>query len=51
VTFLPAGDISHRDFVNHAWADYPVEDILLRMNDVVPTIDPGAVASIGRNNN
>jgi hypothetical protein len=51
VTFLPTGDISHRDFVNHAWADYPVEDILLRMSDVVPKIDTGAVASIGRNNN
>ena len=51
VTFLPTGDISHRDFVNHAWADYPVEDILLRMSDVVPRIDTGAVASIGRNNN
>jgi hypothetical protein len=50
VTFLPTGDISHRDFVNHAWADYPVEDILLRMSDVVPKIDTGAVASIGRNN-
>jgi hypothetical protein len=50
VAFLPTGDISHRDFVNHAWADYPVEDILLRMSDVVPKIDTGAVASIGRNN-
>jgi hypothetical protein len=50
VTFLPTGDISHRDFVNHAWTDYPVEDILLRMSDVVPKIDTGAVASIGRNN-
>jgi hypothetical protein len=50
VAFLPTGDISHRDFVNHAWTDYPVEDILLRMSDVVPKIDTGAVASIGRNN-
>jgi hypothetical protein len=33
VTFLPAGDISHRDFVTHAWADNPVKDILLRMDD------------------
>jgi hypothetical protein len=23
VAFLPAGDISHRDFVTHAWADNP----------------------------
>lgn len=39
VTFLPAGDVSHRDFVTHAWADNPVEDILLRMTDVAPRID------------
>lgn len=45
VTFLPTGDISHRDFVNHAWADYPVEDILLRMSDTVPAVDPPTVAS------
>jgi hypothetical protein len=33
VTFLPAGDISHRDFVTHAWADNPIKDILVRMED------------------
>jgi hypothetical protein len=33
VAFLPAGDISHRDFVSHAWADHPIKDILLRMDD------------------
>ena len=33
VTFLPAGDVSHRDFVTHAWADSPIKDILLRMDD------------------
>ncbi len=38
VTFLPAGDISHRDFVNHAWADYPIKDVLVRMDDVDPSI-------------
>jgi hypothetical protein len=38
VAFLPAGDISHRDFVTHAWADDPVADILTRMDDVAPTI-------------
>jgi hypothetical protein len=38
VAFLPAGDVSHRDFVTHAWADDPVADILVRMDDVVPTI-------------
>jgi hypothetical protein len=33
VAFLPAGDVSHRDFVNHAWADNPIKDILLRMGN------------------
>jgi hypothetical protein len=40
VAFLPAGDVSHRDFVTHAWADDPVADILARMDDVVGTIKP-----------
>ena len=38
VTFLPAGDISHRDFVSHAWADYPIKDILVRMDDAYQRI-------------
>ncbi len=33
VTFLPAGDISHRNFVNHAWADFPIADILMRLDE------------------
>jgi hypothetical protein len=45
VTFLPAGDVSHRDFVNHAWTDNPVQDILLRMNDVVPKTDTATVTA------
>ena len=54
VTFLPAGDISHRDFVNHAWADDPIKDILVRMDDAGQRIETarttgsstgGAVAS------
>jgi hypothetical protein len=32
VAFLPTGDISHRDFVTHAWADNPIKDILVRMD-------------------
>ena len=36
VTFLPAGDISHRDFVTHAWADSPIKDILVRLDDARP---------------
>ena len=47
VTFLPTGDISHRDFVTHAWTDNPVEDILLRMTDVVPRIDTTTVTARG----
>ena len=39
VTFLPAGDISHRDFVSHAWADYPIKDILVRMDDADQKIE------------
>jgi hypothetical protein len=54
VTFLPAGDVSHRDFVNHAWADNPIKDILARMDDVdqkiettatTASIPPGAAAT------
>ena len=45
VAFLPTGDISHRDFVNHAWADYPVADILERMTDVIPKTAATNVAS------
>ena len=37
VALLPAGDIPHRDFVTHAWADNPIRDILARMDDVDPT--------------
>ena len=36
VTFLPTGDISHRDFVNHAWAANPIKDILLRLDEAGP---------------
>jgi hypothetical protein len=38
VAFLPAGDVSHRNFVTHAWTDDPVADILARMDDVAPRI-------------
>jgi hypothetical protein len=37
VTFLPTGDIPHRDFVTHAWADNPIKDIVARIDDVDPT--------------
>jgi hypothetical protein len=32
VVFLPGEDgVRHRDFVNHAWADKPIKDILVRL--------------------
>ena len=46
VTFLPAGDVSHRDFVTHAWADNPVKDILTRMDDVDPRIETVATTPV-----
>ncbi|MGO9047474.1 MAG: hypothetical protein ACLQFW_11375 [Xanthobacteraceae bacterium] len=47
VTFLPAGDISHRDFVTRAWADNPIKDILVRMDDADLRIETaGAIGSI-----
>jgi hypothetical protein len=33
VTFIPADDVRHRDFVNHAWADKPIKDLLSRMTE------------------
>lgn len=36
VTFLPTGDISHRDFVTHAWAANPIADILVRFDEAGP---------------
>jgi hypothetical protein len=33
VTLLPAGSISHRDFVTHAWTDNPVKDLLGRLDE------------------
>lgn len=49
VTFLPAGAISHRDFVTHAWANDPVKDILARMDDVYPKIQTAGMAASRRN--
>jgi hypothetical protein len=45
VTFLPTGDVSHRDFVNHAWSDNPIKDILARMDDVDPRIEAAATTA------
>jgi len=47
VSFLPAGPVSHRDFVTHAWADNPIRDILVRMDSVDHRIETaGTTASI-----
>jgi hypothetical protein len=43
VAFLPAGDVSHRDFVTHAWADNPIKDVLVRMDDIDPHIETATV--------
>jgi hypothetical protein len=45
VTFLPAGPVSHRDFVTHAWSDNPIKDVLVRMDDVDQTIETAATAT------
>jgi hypothetical protein len=49
VTFLPAGDVPHQDFVTHAWTDNPVTDILARMDDVDPKLETATVAAAKRN--
>jgi len=47
VTFLPAGPISHRDFLTHGWADNPVVDILVRMDDIDQNIQTAGTATAG----
>jgi hypothetical protein len=47
VAFLPAGDVSHQDFVTHAWANNPIADILERMDNIDQKIETaGTTASI-----
>jgi hypothetical protein len=45
VAFLPTGDISHRNFVTHAWTDGPIMDILARIEDVDPKVQTAGTAS------
>lgn len=45
VAFLPAGDVSHRDFVTRAWTDNPITDILDRLDDA------GAMSNAAREPN
>jgi hypothetical protein len=48
VAFLPTGDVSHRDFVTHAWADNPIKDILVRMDTIDQKIETAGAAASGR---
>jgi hypothetical protein len=47
VTFLPTGDISHRDFVTQAWAENPIKDILVRFDAAGPNPVTAADSSTG----
>jgi hypothetical protein len=49
VTFLPAGDVPHRDFVTHAWTDNPVEDILTKIGNVDPKLEAATSTASNRN--
>ena len=46
VAFLPAGNVSHRDFVTHAWTDDPITDILARMDDIDPMIQSAGMTAL-----
>ena len=46
VTFLPTGDISHRNFVTRAWTQFPVTDILARMNGADSNIQTARAAPL-----
>ena len=43
VAFVSA-DVPHRDYVTHAWVDYPIKDIVSRLGDYQLPTDPNAVA-------
>ena len=45
VAFLPTGNISHRNFVNRAWTEDPITDILVRLDDLAPNNQTAHVAS------
>jgi hypothetical protein len=45
VTFLPTGSISHRDFVNRAWVESPLKDILVRLDEYNPGVETAAATS------
>jgi hypothetical protein len=39
---LPTGSISHRDFVNRAWVESPLKDILVRLDEYNPSVETAA---------
>jgi len=43
VAFVSA-DVPHRDYVTHAWVDYPIKDIVSRLGDYQLPTAPNAVA-------
>jgi hypothetical protein len=43
VAFISA-DVPHRDYVTHAWVDYPIKDIVSRLGDYQLPTTPAAVA-------
>jgi hypothetical protein len=45
VSFLPAGPVSHRDFVTHAWTDNPIGNILARMDNIDQRIQSGSTTA------
>jgi hypothetical protein len=39
-----SADVPHRDYVTHAWVDYPIKDIISRLGDYQLPTAPNAVA-------
>ena len=48
VAFVSA-DVPHRDYVTHAWVDYPIKDIVSRLSDYQLPTTPNAVAQYDAN--
>jgi hypothetical protein len=48
VAFI-AADVPHRDYVTHAWVDYPIKDIVSRLGDYQLPATPNAVAQYDAN--
>jgi hypothetical protein len=48
VAFISA-EVPHRDYVTHAWVDYPIKDIVSRLGDYQLPTTPNAVAQYDAN--